>query len=94
MDRALLVLISLADSPKHGYAMTRDIETFAHVKLSPGTLYGAVTRLLDDGFITPLAPEHRRQPYRITAAGTHALLAELSSMAALTVIGLSRLQHV
>jgi DNA-binding PadR family transcriptional regulator len=44
-DPGLLVLTSLADGPKHGYAITVDIEEFAGVRLGPGTLYGALSRL-------------------------------------------------
>ena len=42
-DPTLLVLASLADGEKHGYAMMEDIQRFAHVRLGPGTLYGAIT---------------------------------------------------
>ena len=42
---ALLIMISLADGPKHGYAMTLDIEQVSGQKLGPGTLYGAIARL-------------------------------------------------
>ena len=43
-DPTLLILASLADGEKHGYAMTEDIWRFAEVRLGPGTLYGAITR--------------------------------------------------
>ena len=49
----LLILASLANGDKHGYAMIVDIRTFAGVDLGPGTLYGAVTRLERQGFIRP-----------------------------------------
>src|SRR5215469_14493019 len=44
-EPALLILISLAEGPKHGYSMTEDIEAIAGVRLGPGTLYGAIARL-------------------------------------------------
>ena len=44
-EPALMILISLADGQKHGYAMTDDIEQIAGVRFGPGTLYGAITRL-------------------------------------------------
>ena len=46
-----LILSSLAQEPKHGYAITQDVEAFAGVKLQPGTLYGALSRLERDGLI-------------------------------------------
>jgi DNA-binding PadR family transcriptional regulator len=90
-DRGLLVLTSLAEGPKHGYLLMQDIESFAGVALSPGTLYGALSRLEEDGFIEPLPQQDRRQPYRITEAGSNALRDELSENARITGIGLRRL---
>ena len=54
-DPALLVLSSLADGDKHGYAIMTDVSDFAGVDLGPGTLYGAITRLEAKGFIKALA---------------------------------------
>ena len=68
-DPSMLVLASLADGPKHGYAITRDVADQVGVQLGPGTLYGAIGRLEERGFIEALPPEQRRRPYRITAAG-------------------------
>ena len=44
-DASVLILTSLADGPKHGYALIQDIKGFAGVELGPGTLYGALDRL-------------------------------------------------
>ena len=46
-DPPLLILVSLADGPKHGHALAKDIEDFAGVKLGPGALHGAITRLAE-----------------------------------------------
>lgn len=93
-DRGLLVLVSLADSPKHGYALLKDIEDFAGVRLSPGTLYSAIARLEDAGLVEPVGgAAERRRPYRLTRAGREELSAELRSAAALSRMGLRRL-HV
>ena len=70
-DPTLLVLASLADGEKHGYAMMEDIQRFAGVRLGPGTLYGAITRLEERGWIRPLESGDRRRPYAITGAGKH-----------------------
>jgi DNA-binding PadR family transcriptional regulator len=80
--RRLLVLASLSDGPKHGYAIQRDIEGFARNRLGPGTLYGAIGSLERDGLIKALPGDDRRRPYEITAAGRRALRDELSSMTA------------
>ena len=90
-EPALLILISLADGPKHGYAMTEDIASVAGVRLGPGTLYGAIARLEAQGLIEALASDDRRNPYRITAAGEKALRARLASLQAVARIGQRRL---
>jgi len=59
---ATLILSSLAEGSKHGYAITQDVEAFAGVKLQPGTLYGALTRLEHDGLIEALAGVGRSEP--------------------------------
>ena len=79
-DPTLLVLASLADGDKHGYAMMEDIQRFADVRLGPGTLYGAITRLEQRGWIRPLESTERRQPYRITAAGKRYLEEQLAGL--------------
>ena len=76
----LLVLASLADGPKHGYAMIEDIERMSGAVLGPGTLYGAIARLEESGLIRPLAQRARRQPYQITADGLRELRARLETM--------------
>jgi len=68
-DPTLLALVSLADRDKHGYAIMEDIQRFAGVRLGPGTLYGAISRLQERGWIRPVDADDRRQPYRITGAG-------------------------
>ena len=90
-DPPLLLLTSLASGPKHGYALSRDIEEFAGVTLSPGALYGAITRLEERGLIEPVASEDRRRPYRITAAGTEALSGALREINKVASVGASRL---
>ena len=91
-DPSLLVLISLADSDKHGYAMMDDIYKFAGVRLGPGTLYGAITRLEQREWIRAASPQDRRQPYSITPAGRMHLKTQLSGMQAVVKIGLVRLR--
>lgn len=91
-DPPLLVLASLANGPKHGHAMIEDIAVLCGgARLGPGTLYGAISRLEQQGLIAAMRAQDRRQPYRITAAGRRALQAKLTTMRRVTVAGLERL---
>jgi DNA-binding PadR family transcriptional regulator len=88
---ATLILSSLADGAKHGYALTKDIDSFAGVRLAPGTLYEALSRLEGQGLIEPLPSEDRRRPYQLTAAGAAALQAHLQAQRHVADVGLRRL---
>jgi DNA-binding PadR family transcriptional regulator len=90
-EPALMILISLADGPKHGYAMTDDIEEISGVRFGPGTLYGAITRLEGRGLIQRIDSEDRRNPYRLTALGEKALRVRLASLQAIARVGQRRL---
>jgi DNA-binding PadR family transcriptional regulator len=90
-DPSLLILSSLADGPKHGYAITKDIEVFARVSLGPGTLYGALGRLEQRKLIEPLPSDDRRRPYRLTALGAAVLQAQLTGLHRFATTGLQRL---
>jgi DNA-binding PadR family transcriptional regulator len=92
-DPNLLILASLAEGDKHGYAIMTDIRAFAGVELGPGTLYGAITRLEQRGFIRPLAVGDRRRPYRLTAAGRRHLEQELAGLESVVRVGLGRLRQ-
>jgi len=90
-DRSLLVLTSLAGGPKHGYALIKDVEEFAGVRLGPGTLYGCLSKLEAAGLIEPLPTEERRHPYRATAAGLQVLSEQLAKSARIADVGLARI---
>lgn len=91
-EPVVLVLTSLAEGPKHGYALAKDIESFAGIKLGPGTLYGALSRLEDRGWIEALAAEDRRRPYQITSAGAENLAVHLRTARRVAATGLGRLE--
>lgn len=91
-DPPLLVLASLANGPKHGHAMIEDIVRMCGTRLGPGTLYGAIARLEQQGWIAPLAPEERRRPYRITEEGLRVLRAKLTTLHQFAKAGLGRLE--
>jgi DNA-binding PadR family transcriptional regulator len=88
---ASLILSSLAGGAKHGYALTKDIESFAGVRIAPGTLYEALSRLEAHGMIEALESQDRRRPYRLTAAGAAALGSYLETQRKVTEVGLRRL---
>jgi DNA-binding PadR family transcriptional regulator len=91
-EPGLLILVSLADGPKHGYAILEDIEHLAGVRLGPGTLYGALARLERMSLITALQAVERRRPYRLTEVGATVLRSELTNWQSLAETGLRRLQ--
>jgi DNA-binding PadR family transcriptional regulator len=84
------ILIALADQPLHGYGIMLDIaqRSAGKVKLSPGTLYGSIKQMLEDGFIEevagpPAVDDERRRYYRLTGAGREAARQEMARMSAL-----------
>jgi DNA-binding PadR family transcriptional regulator len=84
-EPVLLILLSLATQPRHGYAILRDTEQISdgRVRLSTGTLYGALRRLLDDGWIERFKDEDTsrgKQSYRLTSLGRRNLQAEVSRL--------------
>jgi DNA-binding PadR family transcriptional regulator len=91
-DPALLVLASLADGDKHGYAITQDLIERVGVTLGPGTLYGVITRLEERGMIEALPADGRRRPYRLTPAGADALATQAARMRDLATMTLARLR--
>ena len=92
-DPALLILSSLADGPKHGYAIMVDIEAFSGTLFEPGTLYGALSRLEHRGWIRPLPAEDRRRPYQITPNGLEALREQLATLQQVVRTGYERLDR-
>jgi DNA-binding PadR family transcriptional regulator len=82
-EAAFHVLLALADGPKHGYLIIKDVEdrTSGGVRLSTGTLYGLIKRFLDDELIVETRPDDdRRRPYKLTALGRDVAEAEASRL--------------
>ena len=90
-DPGLLLMISLAGGAKHGHAMLLDVERFAGVRLGPGTLYGALTRLEEAGDVEAMPIEGRRRPYRLTNNGRRKLELRLGSLDRAIQTGLARM---
>ena len=88
-EAVLLVLLSLAEQPRHGYSILKDVESVSggRVLLSTGTLYGALQRLLDQGWIERVeeneAPRDRRT-YKLASRGRRNLQMEIERMRQLT----------
>ena len=87
---ALQILLSLADSERHGYAITQDIagRTSARMRIEPGNLYRALRSMMADGLIeeserrpAPDLDDERRRYYRITPLGRRAVAAEVARLA-------------
>jgi DNA-binding PadR family transcriptional regulator len=96
-EPVLLILTSLADQPRHGYALIQDIESLSggRVRMSTGTLFGALRRLLEGGWIQRFEQadtSRQKQAYRLTAAGRKQLQLELDRMKQLTRAGFARLR--
>lgn len=90
-EPALLILVSLASGPKHGYLMNQDIEGFSGSRLGPGTLYGAIGRMEERDLIEPVPSTDRKQPYRLTSYGLCVLQSELAALQRTVSIGMERL---
>jgi DNA-binding PadR family transcriptional regulator len=88
---ATLILSSLADGAKHGYALTKDIEKFAAIRLAPGTLYEALSRLEGQKLIEAIPSDDRKRPYKLTANGASVLRQHLDAQRHMAEVGLSRL---
>ena len=87
-ESTFFILLSLATGPKHGYAIMKDVKALSEnrVSLSTGTLYGAIKRLLDQGWILrvdePSQNEsaHDRKAYLLTQRGRRILEAETARL--------------
>ena len=90
-EPSLLILASLADGPKHGYAIMHDIERGTGRPMGAGTLYAALVRLEERGLVEPLTPVERRRPYRLTAVGASMLAEQLRGLSDFVQQGLRQL---
>jgi DNA-binding PadR family transcriptional regulator len=90
-DPGLLVMGSLAEGAKHGYAILQDVEETHGVRLGPGTLYGAIARLEERGLIEALEASDHRRPYRLTIRGATVLGEQVESMRRFATLSRRRL---
>ena len=73
--------------------LIEDIERITGLRLGPGTLYGAITRLEERGWIKPVQTNDRRRPYTLTASGREYLKAQLEVLERLLKTTARRLKH-
>lgn len=93
-EPTFFILLSLSPGPKHGYAILKEVESLSEgrVKLSTGTLYGAIKRLLDDGWIRrvddpiPNGTDRERKSYDLTESGRRVLKAEIGRLQKLVCV--------
>jgi DNA-binding PadR family transcriptional regulator len=95
-EPVLLVLLSLVEQPRHGYSILKDVEFMSggRVLLSTGTLYGALQRLLEDGWIERVAEDDTprdRRTYKLTSRGRRSLQMEIARMRHLTKVAALRM---
>ncbi len=90
-EPSLLILVSLSDGPKHGYAIMHDVESGTGRPMGAGTLYAALVRLEEQGLVEALAPVDRRRPYRLTGVGASNLAEQLRGLSAFAQQGLRQL---
>ena len=97
-EPTFLILLSLAPGPKHGYAILKEVEALSdgRVKLSTGTLYGAIERMLDQDWIRrvddpiPNDTNRKRKAYELTESGRKALNAEIARLRNLVNIAVNQ----
>lgn len=90
---ALLVLLSLLERERHGYAIAQDVHAMTAERPGPGTLYGAIARLEERGLIEAVEGEGRRKPYRLTDRGLTEAEREVHRLGSLTREVTRRLQR-
>jgi DNA-binding PadR family transcriptional regulator len=93
------ILLTLMDGPKHGYAISQAVAelTDSRVRIGPGTLYGALQRLLDEGMVEERLParpakddDERRRYYRLTRQGRQALVVEARRLRSMLDVALAK----
>jgi DNA-binding PadR family transcriptional regulator len=91
IEPALLILVSLADEPKHGYAIMKNIERLTGWSMRAGTLYGALARIEGAGWIEEIqSDDYRRRPYALTRAGERELASQASVLRNLATAAVKR----
>lgn len=94
VEPTLLILVALADEPKHGYSIMQDVEAMTGWSMRAGTLYGALARMGRRGWIEEIqTDDYRRRPYALTAAGRVELVRHLALLDVIAKTGHKRISR-
>ena len=97
-ETTFFILLSISSGPLHGYAIMKDVRSLSRERiiLSTGTLYGALKRLLDQGWIVradesePASDQRERKSYMLTSLGKRVLEAEVNRLGNLVTLARQR----
>lgn len=94
LEAAVWIMVAVANQPKHGYAIMKDILDLGGFSMRPGTLYAALARMERAQLVEEIqTSDYRRRPFRLTERGRTRLEADLKTLAALASTGRRRLQR-
>ncbi len=94
LEAAVWIMVAVANQPKHGYAIMKDILDLGGFSMRPGTLYAALARMERAQLVEEIqTSDYRRRPFRLTGRGRARLEADLKTLAALAATGLRRLKR-
>ncbi len=94
LEAAVWIMVALADQPRHGYGIMKDIQDLGGFSMRAGTLYAALARMERAHLVEEIqTTDYRRRPFRLTEAGRTRLAGDLKKLAALASIGLRRLKR-
>ena len=94
LEAAVWIMVAVANQPKHGYAIMKDILDLGGFSMRPGTLYAALARMQRAQLVEEIqTSDYRRRPFRLTGRGRTRLEADLKTLAALASTGLRRLKR-
>lgn len=94
LEAEIWIMVCIADRPKHGYAIMKDIQSLGGFSMRPGTLYAALARMERAGLAEEIQTvNYRRRPFRLTQRGRERLATDLETLAKLAATGLRRLKR-
>jgi DNA-binding PadR family transcriptional regulator len=92
LEPAVWIMVAIADKPRHGYAIMKEIRAMGGFSMRPGTLYAALARMERAGLVEEIqTANYRQRPFRLSAVGRSRLADDLRILADLAALGLRRL---